>query len=180
VPATKTGFFCLALYGIAFVVPAAAQQASSATAAAVLDRYCKGCHNDNTKAAGLSTVAASLRTPEENPDAWEKIVTKLRHRHMPPVGLPRSDERTYDAVAALLETALDRQAAAHPVPGRTGTFRRLIRVEVRSGLWSRSTAGISARIRSSLEADLSTTAAAGPIRKSAVYLQQHGRPGSWS
>ena len=128
-PATKKGLVCLAISGVAFVVPVAAQQASPATPTAVLDRYCKGCHNDRTKAAGFSVTTDTLKTPEDNPAAWEKIVTKLRHRYMPPVGLPRPDERTYEAVVASLETALDRHAAAHPSPGRTGTFRRLNRVE---------------------------------------------------
>ena len=41
---------------------------------------------------------------------------------MPPAGVPRPDEATYDALVSYLETSLDRAAADHPNPGRTDTF----------------------------------------------------------
>ena len=53
---------------------------------------------------------------------------------MPPAGLPRPDEATYDALAAHLETALDRAGGAHPNPGRTDTFRRLSRIEYQNAI----------------------------------------------
>ena len=59
----------------------------------------------------------------EHAEAWEKVVRKLRARAMPPVGRPRPDRATYAAVAAALETALDRAGAADPNPGRTTTHR---------------------------------------------------------
>ena len=48
--------------------------------------------------------------------------------------MPRPDEATYDALAAHLEGALDRAAAARPNPGRTDTFRRLSRVEYQNAV----------------------------------------------
>jgi hypothetical protein len=48
---------------------------------------------------------------------------------MPPAGLPRPDERAYDALASSLAASLDSAAAARPNPGRTDTFRRLNRTE---------------------------------------------------
>src|SRR5690242_21354019 len=53
---------------------------------------------------------------------------------MPPAGLPRPDERTYDALVAGLENALDSAAAANPNPGRTDTFRRLNRTEYHNSI----------------------------------------------
>src|SRR5437016_3955435 len=53
---------------------------------------------------------------------------------MPPAGLPRPDERTYDAVVTSLATSLDKAAAAHPNPGRTDTFRRLNRTEYQNAI----------------------------------------------
>ena len=53
---------------------------------------------------------------------------------MPPVGKPRPDEATYDAVIASLETSLDRAAAARPNPGRTATIRRLTRTEYQNAI----------------------------------------------
>jgi hypothetical protein len=47
---------------------------------------------------------------------------------MPPAGMPRPDQATYDSLATYLETALDRAAAANPNPGRP-VLHRLNRVE---------------------------------------------------
>ena len=88
---------------------------------AVVNQYCIGCHNSKSKAAGLALDADDST---RNPDTWEKVVRKLRARYMPPAGLPRPDEKTYDAVVSSLEASLDKAAAAHPNPGRTDTFRR--------------------------------------------------------
>ncbi len=57
------------------------------------------------------------------------MVRKLRHREMPPVGMPRPDEAGYDSFATYLETQLDRAAAANPNLGRTATAHRLNRAE---------------------------------------------------
>ncbi len=53
---------------------------------------------------------------------------------MPPAGLPRPDEHTYDNLAGSVEDRLDRAAAAHPNPGRTDTFRRLNRSEYQNAI----------------------------------------------
>jgi hypothetical protein len=97
-----------------------------------LDRYCIGCHNRNLKTSGIALdgpvdIAARI-------DVWEKAVRKLRTRSMPPAGLPQPDERTYAAVTSSLESALDAEAAAHPDPGRSDTFRRLNRTEYRNAI----------------------------------------------
>jgi hypothetical protein len=69
-----------------------------------------------------------------NAEVWENVVRKIRGRMMPPPGMPRPDEATYDALATDLEGALDRAAAERPNPGRTETFRRLTRVEYRNAI----------------------------------------------
>lgn len=101
---------------------------------AVLDRYCAGCHNGKVKAGGLDLKTAGVASSGSAPEVWEKVVTKLRHRHMPPPGLPRPDERTYDAVVSSLVTSLDANAVAKPNPGRTASFRRLNRTEYRNAI----------------------------------------------
>ena len=53
---------------------------------------------------------------------------------MPPAGLPRPDEKAYDAAVASFESTLDRMAAAKPNPGRTDTFRRLNRTEYQNAI----------------------------------------------
>ena len=101
---------------------------------AALDRYCVTCHNGRTRAGGLTLDALDVSRVDGDPAAWEKVVRKLRGRMMPPAGMPRPDEATYDALAAHLEGALDRASAARPNPGRTDTFRRLSRVEYQNAV----------------------------------------------
>ena len=95
---------------------------------AVLNRYCVGCHNERLRTAGLALDTMDPARVGDHPDAWEKVVRKLRTGAMPPVGRPRPDAATYATVASALETALDHVAAADPNPGRT-TVHRLNRRE---------------------------------------------------
>ena len=107
----------------------AQQQAASpdgsgpARVRAVLDRYCVTCHNGRLRTAGLALDAMDAWRVGGRAEAWEKVVRKLRARAMPPPGRPRPDEAAYAAVAAALETALDRAADADPNPGRTPPHR---------------------------------------------------------
>ncbi|HXJ40416.1 MAG TPA: DUF1592 domain-containing protein, partial [Bryobacteraceae bacterium] len=100
----------------------------------VLDRYCAGCHNSKVRSGGLDLKAVGTAGSGGNPESWEKIITKLQHRHMPPPGLPRPDEHTYEEVVASLIKSVDAQAAARPNPGRTASFRRLNRTEYRNAI----------------------------------------------
>ena len=112
---------------------AAAQQPQEASGAellqATIGRYCVTCHNDRLRTAGLVLEGLDLSTVGEHAETWEKVVTKLRTRTMPPVGRPRPVADTYDTLAAWLETEIDRFAAADPNPGRTEAFHRLNRAE---------------------------------------------------
>jgi hypothetical protein len=65
---------------------------------------------------------------ETNGDTWEKLARKLRHREMPPAGMPRPDTATYDALVKYIETGRDRLAEVKPNPGRP-TLHRLNRTE---------------------------------------------------
>ena len=100
----------------------------------LVSQYCISCHNTDLQTAGLALDAAAARPLSENTAVWEKVVRKLRARQMPPVGAPRPDESTYEAVLASLTTALDAAAQTDPNPGRTDTFRRLTRTEYRNAI----------------------------------------------
>src|SRR5262245_21265596 len=89
----------------------------------ILDRYCVTCHNERAKTAGLMLDKLDPLHVESNTEAWEKVVRKLRAGMMPPQGMPRPDSATYDAVAATLETELDRAAAARPKLPQPGVHR---------------------------------------------------------
>jgi mono/diheme cytochrome c family protein len=101
---------------------------------ATLDKYCVTCHNVRTRAGGLAIDSLDVSRLGTEAASWEKVVRKLRGRMMPPAGMPRPDDGTYDTLAAYLETALDMAAAAQPNPGRTDTFRRLSRVEYQNAI----------------------------------------------
>ena len=92
-----------------------------------------------------------LANPRTNPEVFEKVITKLRARSMPPAGSPRPDAATYDAVAMWLETDIDRAWAANPNPGRTNAVHRLNRSEYNSAI--RDLFALDVDVRSLLPGD---------------------------
>ena len=107
--------------------PAAAVPATPA--ASLVAAYCVNCHNDRAKVGGFSLSAADATRIGNSAEAWEKVVVKLRSRSMPPPGLRRPDNATYDAAATWLEQELDRAALGRPNPGRPADLHRLNRGE---------------------------------------------------
>ena len=108
--------------------------APAAGDAAFLKTYCVTCHNSRAKAGGLVLEGLSPAEVGANAATWERVVRKLRARVMPPAVArqPRSQER--EAFLAELEGALDREAAAHPDPGRSEPFHRLNRFEYQNAI----------------------------------------------
>jgi hypothetical protein len=121
----------------------------SIDASNLINKYCVTCHNARLKTAGLEIDGLSAMDVQhvgEHAQQWEKIVTKLRTREMPPPGRPRPDGATYDAAAAALERDLDAAAAAKPHPGRvpvhrlnrneyTNAIRDLLGLEIDGRAW---------------------------------------------
>ena len=106
--------------------PAAAGPEDVATHGAFLRQHCIACHNDAARTGGLTLQGIDLERVgyiEDEVEAWEKVVRKLRARSMPPPGRPRPDSSAYDALASWLVTALDRAAAAAPDPGAAPPHR---------------------------------------------------------
>src|SRR5262245_4258649 len=128
VPAGLAGL--TAVCGIVLTLEA---QQPDAPQLGLVDEYCVSCHDEAEKKAGLAldTIARDVSGPAEE---WEKVVRKLRARQMPPIGKPRPDDATYDAVISSLVGVLDRAAAANPNPGRTATIRRLTRTEYQNAI----------------------------------------------
>ena len=133
IAAISTGFLAL------HAAPPAAAQAQNATtpqpdvtASAVMKRYCLTCHTDAMAERGTVPISLQGLDPQRigaQPEAWEKVVRKLRTATMPPAGSPRPDRATYQAVATSLESELDRLASARPNPGRKPSIHRLNRFE---------------------------------------------------
>ncbi len=107
---------------------------SPAAPRALINQYCSGCHNPRLKSGGLSFDSLDPANIAANPATWEKVVTKLRAGLMPPAGAPRPDEANYDALRVFVQTELDKNAAAHPDPGRTEIFHRLNRGEYQNAI----------------------------------------------
>ncbi len=128
----------VAVSGVVFTLnaqqPSAGPSSTTAARISLIDEYCLSCHDADHKKAGLAFETLAADAVATHADVWEKVVRKLRARQMPPVGKPRPDEATYDAVIASLETSLDRAAAARPNPGRTATIRRLTRTEYQNAI----------------------------------------------
>ena len=110
---------------VVFVPLSAAAQAPDR---ALFDRYCVTCHNERQQTAGLMLDRLDVSDIAGNAETLEKVVRKLRSGQMPPEGRPRPNEAAVDAFAGALETALDRNAAERPDPGRVAS-RRLNRLE---------------------------------------------------
>jgi mono/diheme cytochrome c family protein len=94
-----------------------------------LTQYCIACHNARAKIGGLSLDGLDAARVGDHPDVWENVVRKLRTGTMPPPGMPRPDQATYDRLASGLETDLDRAGPVHP--GRP-LLRRMNRAEYAS------------------------------------------------
>jgi len=101
---------------------------------AVLDRYCITCHSERLHTAGLVLEGIDVANPAAHAEVWERVITKLHARSMPPAGMPRPEVATYDAMAAALEAAIDRAWAANPNPGRIAAVHRLNRVEYNNAI----------------------------------------------
>jgi cytochrome c5 len=125
------GTACFAVFAAAaFGFQDKAPATSPATPAGELvNKYCVTCHNQKLKPANLMLDRADTAQVANSAEAWEKVIVKLRSRAMPPPGMPRPDNATYDSVADWLEAGIDRAAAAHVNPGRTASLHRLNRAE---------------------------------------------------
>lgn len=113
---------------------AAAEQPVAGAVRAVVGKFCVECHGADAAKGGLNLEKILPEDVSRYSDAWEKVVRKLNARHMPPIGKPRPDEKTYSAIVSSLETTLDRAAAAKLNPGRTDTVRRLNRTEYQNAI----------------------------------------------
>jgi len=102
---------------------------------ALLDQYCITCHSEKARNGGgqMSEAARKMvfdkldpARVQSDPEAWEKIVRKLRAGMMPPSGMRRPDAATFESMIVWLENELDRTAVAKmPAPG----LHRLNRTE---------------------------------------------------
>lgn len=130
----RSVLFCISIMFTALCYPqgqpSGAQSAGTVAGfRTTLDRYCVTCHNETLNTAFLKLDQADLNNLGKEPQIWEKVITKLSLRAMPPVGMPRPDEQFYQSFTTYLENGLDKQAEANPNPGREAIAHRLNRIE---------------------------------------------------
>ncbi len=89
----------------------------------LIDQYCVTCHNQRAKTAGLMLDKMDPAHVAQDREAWEKVVRKLRAGMMPPQGMPRPNDATYEALTVALENELDRAAAQKPKLSTPGVHR---------------------------------------------------------
>jgi len=92
------------------------------------------CHNAKLKTAGFVLDVTALSHIDTSAEVWEKVDRKLRSYAMPPAGVPRPDEATYNSVASFLETELDHAALKQPNPGNLPLLHRLSRTEYQNAI----------------------------------------------
>ena len=100
----------------------------------VLNQYCVVCHNEQLANGGLVMPQLSIDSIPAQAESWERVITKLHTRAMPPLEMPRPDESTYNGLLAFLEETVDAAAAANPNPGRVPAFHRLNRTEYKNAI----------------------------------------------
>ena len=132
--ATNSARALLRLGGVVVALAAVGRTYAAEPAAALIREYCIDCHDSGQRKGDLSLEDLDPAQAPANPIVWEKVVEKLHHRQMPPLGEPRPDDEVYARVVAALTESLDGAAAAAPNPGRTETFRRLNRTEYQNAI----------------------------------------------
>lgn len=121
--------FAIASFGLVLSTPS-----DAAPPVALMERYCIDCHDDGVQKGDLD-LNSILRDPlAEHSSTWEKVVTKMNARQMPPAGKDRPDEAGYQAAVDALMAELDAEAERHPHAGRTATLRRLTRTEYQNAV----------------------------------------------
>jgi hypothetical protein len=120
--------FTLMIFG-SFTVQSQQSSANADAYQNTLNRYCVTCHNETLKTANLMLDKIDLTNVSENPQIWERVITKLSLRQMPPVGMPRPDDAFYNSFVDYLGNELDQVAEASPNPGKMVAAHRLNRTE---------------------------------------------------
>lgn len=116
----------------------ASAQSASAIATAdhaaldgLIEEYCTNCHNFEDYSGGIDLEGLGPDNIHIATDVGEKVIKRLRAGMMPPVGEPRPDVATMQALAGALEQDIDNNAEFRP--GRPG-LHRMNRVEYQNAI----------------------------------------------
>ncbi len=119
------------LTGMAAALMTVQAGAASGEVDGMLDEYCTKCHNFEDYSGGIDLEGYDSGNIHTIPDVAEKVIKRLRAGMMPPVGEPRPDLESMQALAAALENGIDANAIIEP--GRPG-LHRLNRTEYQNAV----------------------------------------------
>jgi hypothetical protein len=128
---------CVPVVWLALCVQVAHGQAAATTPAAssastkafdqLINDHCLKCHNSTDWAGGLAMDTLDLTQPGQDVEEWEKAITRLRGRLMPPAGQKQPAQGAVDSFVSYLEKSVDAAETDHHV-GHV-PLQRLNRVE---------------------------------------------------
>ncbi len=90
---------------------------------AFLQENCGKCHNSDDWAGSLAFDQIAPNEIADNPQIWEKVISKLNGRMMPPAGQPRPDNKATDKFVSWITDYLDHAATTTVHAGRVGLHR---------------------------------------------------------
>ncbi len=112
-------------------VPPVSKVETAADERAMLNTYCVVCHHGVNAPQGLKLDELDTANVEKNAETWEKVVHKVRAGMMPPAGMPRPPQATFESMITYLENELDKHAVTNlPPPG----LHRLNRTEYQNAV----------------------------------------------
>ncbi len=139
----------------------------------LLSHNCVKCHNTTDWAGGVAFDSMSPQDVPHDADIWEKAITKLQGRLMPPPGNPQPTQASIDDFTAWLAGTLDAAAAARPQPGNVG-LHRLNRTEYAREI--HAMLGLDVDVTTLLPRDVSSDGfddIAAMLRVSPTFLDQY-------
>jgi len=102
--------------------------------ATVVDTYCAGCHNGSSRSpSGILLDTFDAARIGVRAATWMRVDRQLHAGAMPPVGAPRPDRVTYEAVLASIERDLATGVKSRATSDSRGVGRRLAAI-----LWNGS------------------------------------------
>ncbi|HTV77226.1 MAG TPA: DUF1592 domain-containing protein [Steroidobacteraceae bacterium] len=81
----------------------------------MVNNRCEKCHNSTDWAGSLAMDTLDLGHVAQDPEVWEKAISKLRSRLMPPAGAAQPAQADVDTVVDFLENTIDTQAKENRV-----------------------------------------------------------------
>src|SRR5204862_4841923 len=81
---------------------------------AIIENYCKDCHNDQLLLGNQSFDEFDVAKADKRREQAEKMIRKLRTEMMPLPGAPRPGGDTLAMLAETIEQVIDKSAAPNP------------------------------------------------------------------